>query len=150
MATARLATVYATAVRNPKRTKSNIIEAMPIDGEAIKNDMAVPVSTPAVKRPAKIGTVVHEQNGVSDPKIEAVILPPIPFILISLAWNFSIIGCVLTKRPRNDDNIINVLMITMKPKKYMTGLYIRMKCLSHHKIDVSTQTIAKGTKGSRY
>jgi hypothetical protein len=112
-----LATIYASAVLYPKRTRSNPIDAIPMDGEAIKNDMAVPVSTPAVNSPAKTGTVVQEQNGVIVPRRDATIFPPIPFILMSRAFARLIIGCVLAKRPMNEEATMSALMIAVKPQK---------------------------------
>src|SRR3989338_2267833 len=77
-ATTKHASTYPSAILNPKSATRKIIAAMLMDGEAMRKEMAVPKLTLVSTSPAKIGTVVQEQNGVTMPMRAAMTLPRQP------------------------------------------------------------------------
>ena len=63
--------------------KPTIAASIPImigfsNGDAIRNDIADPKGTFALRKPTAIGIVEHAQKGVSDPNAAPIIFPIIP------------------------------------------------------------------------
>jgi hypothetical protein len=125
--------------------KPTIAASIPImiglsNGDAIRNDIADPNGTFALRKPTVIGIVEHAQKGVSAPNAAPIIFPIIPLpdsffcILSSDIWRriYSIIALIKIKRTTSSTVIvakyfsvwINVFILTNEVK-----LIIKLKVL---------------------
>ena len=69
---------YTSATLAPKMLINNTRLPGLIIGEEIRNDNVIPIGSPALVKPMKIGIDEHEQNGVTAPSNAPIMLALIP------------------------------------------------------------------------